>query len=60
MGISLRRVDVDLLEDFVHSAFIAMGLSQKDAGYCAAGLMQSELRCLPGQGQGVGRAHRVL
>ncbi len=55
MGISLRRVDVDPLEDFVHSAFIAMGLSQKEAGYCTAGLMQSELRCLPGQGQGVGR-----
>ena len=55
MGISLRRVDADLLEDFVHSAFIAMGLSQKEAGYCTAGLMQSELRCLPGQGQGVGR-----
>ena len=55
MGITLVRVPVDDLEDFVHRAFVAMGLSRKEADYCSAGLMGSELRCLPGQGQGVGR-----
>ena len=55
MGIALVRVDVDLLEDFVRRAFLAMGLSQEEADCCCEGLMQSELRCLPGQGQGVGR-----
>ena len=55
MGITLVRVPVDLLEDFVHRAFIAMGLSEQEAIYCTNGLMQSELHCLPGQGQGVGR-----
>ncbi len=55
MGITLVRVPVDLLEDFVQRAFIAMGLSQREAACCTEGLMQSELRCLPGQGQGVSR-----
>ena len=49
------RVDVDALEDFVRRAFSAMGLSPWEVQCCAAGLMGSELRCLPGQGQGVGR-----
>ena len=48
-------VEVDALEGFVRRAFSAMGLSAQEAEYCTAGLMQSELRCLPGQGQGVGR-----
>ena len=55
MTIDMVRVDVDTLEDFVQRAFIAMGLSAQEAEHCTAGLMQSELRCLPGQGQGVGR-----
>ena len=55
MPISFVQVPVDLLEDFVHSAFLAMGLSEEEAGYCTNGLIQSELHCLPGQGQGVGR-----
>lgn len=55
MAITLIRVSVDALEDFVYRAFIAMGLSEEEAGYCTNGLMQSELHCLPGQGQGVGR-----
>ena len=55
MTIDMARVDVDALEDFVRRAFVAMGLSLQEADYCTAGLMQSELRCLPGQGQGVGR-----
>lgn len=55
MGIRLVRVEVDALEDFVHRAFLAMGLSPAEAACCTQGLMQSELRCLPGQGQGVSR-----
>ncbi len=55
MTISMVRVDVDALESFVRRAFLAMGLSEREAGYCTDGLMDSELRCLPGQGQGVGR-----
>ena len=55
MTIQMVRVDVDALEDFVRRAFVAMGLSPWEVECCAAGLMGSELRCLPGQGQGVGR-----
>ena len=55
MVIEIVRVDVAALDAFVRRAFIAMGLSQAEAEHCAAGLMHSELRCLPGQGQGVGR-----
>lgn len=55
MPIEMIRVDVDALEAFVQRAFLAMGLSQREAEICAAGLMSSELRCLPGQGQGVAR-----
>ena len=55
MPISMITVDVDTLDAFVRRAFRAMGLSQREADICAAGLMQSELRCLPGQGQGVAR-----
>ncbi|MCY3833616.1 MAG: Ldh family oxidoreductase [Chloroflexi bacterium] len=55
MPIEMIRVDVDALDGFVRRAFLAMGLSQREADLCAAGLMQSELRCLPGQGQGVAR-----
>jgi len=55
MGIELVRVPVDELDAFVVSAFEAMGVSPEEARLCANGLMQSELRCLPGQGQGVRR-----
>ena len=55
MPIEMVTVDVDALDAFVQHAFLAMGLSQREAGICAAGLMSSELRCLPGQGQGVAR-----
>jgi LDH2 family malate/lactate/ureidoglycolate dehydrogenase len=55
MGITLIRVDVDKLEAFTFNAFVAMGVSEEEARYCTRGLMQSELRCLPGQGQGVRR-----
>lgn len=55
MGITLVRVPVDALEDFTYRAFVAMGVPEDEARYCTRGLMQSELRCLPGQGQGVRR-----
>jgi LDH2 family malate/lactate/ureidoglycolate dehydrogenase len=55
MGITLVRVPVDALEDFTYRAFIAMGLSDEEARLCTNGLMHSELRCHPGQGQGVSR-----
>jgi len=51
----MTHVDVDALDSFVRRAFLAMGLSNREADICAAGLMGSELRCLPGQGQGVAR-----
>lgn len=55
MSITLVRVPVDALEDFTLRAFMAMGVSADEARRCTRGLMQSELRCLPGQGQGVRR-----
>jgi len=55
MPITLVRVPVDALDDFTVRAFQAMGVSPEEARLCANALMQSELRCLPGQGQGVRR-----
>ena len=49
------RVPVQALARFAESVFLALGLEADEAGLCADGLMQSELRCLPGQMQGVGR-----
>lgn len=54
MALTLIRVPVDALENFVYRAFKAMGMSDADAKMCTNGLMQSELHCHPGQGQGVG------
>lgn len=55
MGITLIRVPVDALEAFTYRAFRAMGLSDDEARRCTRGLIESELHCLPGQGQGVRR-----
>jgi LDH2 family malate/lactate/ureidoglycolate dehydrogenase len=55
MPITLIRVPVDALDDFTVRAFMAMGVAADEARLCANGLMQSELHCLPGQGQGVRR-----
>ncbi len=55
MPISLVRVPVDALYEFTYTCFTAMGVSPEEAAYCTRGLMHSELRCLPGQGQGVRR-----
>jgi LDH2 family malate/lactate/ureidoglycolate dehydrogenase len=55
MPITLIRVPVDGLEQFVYNAFRAMGVPEENARYCTNGLMQSELRYHPGQGQGVKR-----
>ena len=55
MGITLVRVPVDALERFTLSVFRALGVSEDESEMCTNALMQSELRCLPGQGQGVRR-----
>ena len=55
MPISLVRVPVDALQAFTYRAFRAMDVSDEEARMCTRGLMHSELRCLPGQGQGVRR-----
>jgi len=55
MPIPLVRVPVDALQDFTYRAFRAMGVNDEEARMCTRGLMHSELRCLPGQGQGVRR-----
>lgn len=55
MGITLVRVPVDALEQFTLSVFRALGVPDDEAQMCANALMQSELHCLPGQGQGVRR-----
>ena len=55
MPITLIRVPVDKLEDFTLRAFMAMGVSEVEARRCTRGLIESELHCLPGQGQGVRR-----
>ncbi|HYO89104.1 MAG TPA: Ldh family oxidoreductase [Candidatus Limnocylindrales bacterium] len=55
MPISLVRVPVDALAQFTLDCFLAMGVPRDEAEMCARGLMHSELRCLPGQGQGVRR-----
>jgi LDH2 family malate/lactate/ureidoglycolate dehydrogenase len=55
MPITLVRVPVDTLEQFCLSVFRALGVSEDEARRCTRGLMESELHCLPGQGQGVRR-----
>jgi LDH2 family malate/lactate/ureidoglycolate dehydrogenase len=55
MGITLIRVPVAALEQFTYDCFRAMGTSDEEARACTIGLMQSELRYHPGQGQGVRR-----
>ena len=55
MPITLVRVPVDALQEFTYHAFRAMGVLEEEALMCMRGLMHSELRCLPGQGQGVRR-----
>lgn len=55
MPITLIRVPVDSLETFVFETFCALGVVPDEARRCTRGLMESELRCLPGQGQGVRR-----
>lgn len=55
MPISLVRVPVDALQEFTYRCFRAMGVNDEEARMCTRGLMHSELRTLPGQGQGVRR-----
>ena len=55
MPITLVRVPVDELDKFCVSVFRALGVAEDEARRCTRGLMESELHCLPGQGQGVRR-----
>lgn len=55
MTIQFVTVSVDELARFAENVFRALGLPDEEATLCADGLMQSELRCLPGQMQGVSR-----
>ena len=55
MPITMVTVPVDQLEDFTYRAYVAMGVPEEEARLCTNGLIQSELHCLPGQGQGVRR-----
>lgn len=55
MPIDMKTVSVETLEGFTLQAFTAMGMSGEEARFCTKGLIESELRCLPGQGQGVRR-----
>ena len=55
MPIDMKTISVEKLEEFTLQAFAAMGMSGEEARLCTNGLIQSELRCLPGQGQGVRR-----
>jgi LDH2 family malate/lactate/ureidoglycolate dehydrogenase len=48
-------VPVERLYDFVRNVFRAVGLDEEESGLCADGLVQSELRGVPAQNQGVNR-----
>lgn len=56
--ISMTNVDRDTLRSFVAEGFVALGLTEEDAGIFADALIFSELRFHPGQGQGVMRLRR--
>ena len=55
MTITQVRIPVQKLEAFVHDMLRAIGMSDEQIRYCGNGIMQSHLRCLPGQGQGVSK-----
>ena len=55
MPIDLVTVPVETLTRFSFDCLRAMGCSEEEATLFSDGLIQSELRCLPGQGQGVRR-----
>ncbi|MBM3926147.1 MAG: Ldh family oxidoreductase [SAR202 cluster bacterium] len=55
MAITMVRVPIDRLEAFTLRAFRAMGTSEEESVLCTRGLIQSEMRCHPGQNQGVRR-----
>jgi LDH2 family malate/lactate/ureidoglycolate dehydrogenase len=55
MAITMVRVPMDKLESFTLRAFRAMGASEEEAALCTRGLIQSEMRCHPGQNQGMRR-----
>jgi LDH2 family malate/lactate/ureidoglycolate dehydrogenase len=56
--ITMTNVDREQLRAFVTEGFVALGLTDEDAGIFADALIFSELRFHPGQGQGVARLRR--
>jgi LDH2 family malate/lactate/ureidoglycolate dehydrogenase len=55
MPIDLVTIPLNQLDNFTYKCFRAMGVPDDEARMCTNALMQSELHCLPGQGQGVRR-----
>ena len=55
MTIELVRIPLDKFEAFVYDALRALGMSNEEADYCGRGVIQSHIRCLPGQGQGISK-----
>lgn len=55
MNLPTMRVGLEPLQTFTHEVFLALGLSDEQAGVSAHALLFSELRFHPGQGQGVRR-----
>ena len=55
MTIELVRIPLDKFETFVYDALRALGMSDEEADYCGRGVIQSHIRCLPGQGQGISK-----
>ncbi len=55
MGVPMVSVELEALRAFTHEVFLALGLSEAHSEISAHALVFSELRCHPGQGQGVRR-----
>jgi LDH2 family malate/lactate/ureidoglycolate dehydrogenase len=51
----VRRIPLERLNAFTRNVFRALGLDEEESQLCADGLLQSELRGLPAQNQGVNR-----
>lgn len=54
-GIAVRRVPVESARQFAEAVFRALGVGEPNVPILAGGLMNAELRALPGQGQGLRR-----
>ncbi len=57
-GVAMVRVAVEDLREFARSIWRAVGLKEEDARLMAEAILTSELRTLPGQGQGMRQLRR--